>query len=195
MFIHFCFIRCDKYKVVTGTLILQVITVSAWLCVYNKHRFPDNHKYHYPVILRHLLYLFKNCRIFIVISTFPSHICSSPKVSCETQYCTTFLCTRLYSIPQLTACRNAWLALMVVVMNITVFWDVMSCTMITSQQCYTETCCHHLQFTRIIEVAHSSEIPVTSHQSTWHHVLEDIFIFIFIFYFRSFNPATWGHSP
>ena len=141
--------------------------------MFNKHRLPDNHKYHYPVIQGQLIYLFKNCRIFIVISTFPFHICSSPKVSYETQNCTNFLCTLLCSIPQLTACRNAWLALMVVAMNITVFWNVMPCTMIASQQCYTETCCHHLQFTRVIEVAHSSEILVTSHQRTWHQVLED----------------------
>jgi hypothetical protein len=40
-----------------------------------------------------------------------------------------------------------------------------------SQQCYTETCYHHLQGRRVIEAAYFSML-VTSHQSTWQHILK-----------------------
>jgi len=61
---------------------------------------------------------------------------------------------------------------MAVVMNIIVFWCVMTCTLTDSQQYYTETCCHHLQGRRVIEAACSS-VLVTSHQSTWQHIPKD----------------------
>jgi len=62
---------------------------------------------------------------------------------------------------------------MAVVMNITVFQCVMTCTLTDSQQYYTETYCHHLQVRRRIEVLHSSETLIASHQSTWQHILKD----------------------
>jgi len=48
----------------------------------------------------------------------------------------------------------------------------MTYTQTNSQQYHTETYCHHLQSRRVIEAARSS-VLVTSHQSTWHHILED----------------------
>lgn len=148
------------------------VCMTLYVC-YTNTDFQTTHKYQYPAILKHLIYLFKNCWNVTVLYTFPFYTHSSPKVSNKTQYSTTFLHTLLCSIPQLTACTNAWLALMAVAMNITVFWCVMTRTIIASQQCYTEMCCLHLQGTRVIEAAHCSETLVTCHQSTWLHILED----------------------
>jgi hypothetical protein len=60
-----------------------------------------------------------------------------------------------------------------VCLKITVFWTVMSCSLIERYQHYGGTCCLHLQHRRVYSLTLTMEALTLFYYITWHHIPGD----------------------
>jgi hypothetical protein len=54
----------------------------------------------------------------------------------------------------------------------TVFWDIVPCSLVEVSQRFRGACCLHHQITMMMVAVITSEMPVNFYQTTWHNIPE-----------------------